>query len=306
MAQRLVRARRPARAIDSTTEGSMRPGKEAPMRCDKIALTRVNRQPDQRTNRLMLPVWCGAICAVGCNGPRIDEMRYFLRAHENTVSGVEYRLAPPDAILISSAQAPEVDGEVQTIRSDGKVSLRLLGEVKVAGLTTQEAADKLESLLARYYFKPAVNIRVAAHRSKYVYVFGQVQGVGAQAYSGRDTLLHVLSRAQPNFIAWLEQVKVVRPSPNGDAREVVVDVKKLMRDGDTSRNILLQEGDIVYVPPTPLGWAGLRLREILFPVTPLARTITAPAGIKASADVYDDWNDDDSDGTTAASVGLLP
>src|SRR5690606_24323074 len=127
------------------------------------------------------------------------------------VSAAEYRVAPPDTIMISCAQAPEIDGEVQRIRTDGKIGLRLLGEVKMAGLTTAEAADKLERMLSRYYTNPSVNVRVTDQRSKFFYVFGQVQAAGPQYYTGRDTLLHALAMAQPTFLGWMSQVKVVRP-----------------------------------------------------------------------------------------------
>src|ERR1043165_3341210 len=50
--------------------------------------------------------------------PRPDDMHHFLRSHETLVSGVEYRVAPPDVLQISSAQAGEIDGEIQAIRTD--------------------------------------------------------------------------------------------------------------------------------------------------------------------------------------------
>ncbi|MEE8170052.1 MAG: polysaccharide biosynthesis/export family protein, partial [Phycisphaerae bacterium] len=229
--------------------------------------------------------------AFGC-ADSSQEMRHFLRAHEHVVSGVEYRLAPPDAIFVSSAQAPEIDGEIQVIRPDGKISMRLLGEVKVSGLSTQEIAHKLESLLTRYYVRPQVSVRVAAYRSKHVYVFGQVSRKGALPYTGRDTLLHVVARAQPTFLAWKARTKVIRPGPEAGSRhEVIVDLDKLLTEGDTEKNFLLQEGDIVYVPPTPLAWVGLRIRELLFPVAPVAQAIIAPAAVKSAVDVYEDGGD---------------
>lgn len=252
-----------------------------------------------------------AITLCGCGKPKADEMRYFLRSHETLVSAPEYRTAPPDVIQINCAQAPEVDGEVQVIRSDGKIGLRLLGEVKIAGMTTQEAANKLELLLTRYYVRPQVNVRVVGYRSKNIFVFGEVGNVGAYPYTGRDTLLSVLAQAQPTFLGWTTQVKVIHPSPDkGERHEVVIDVDDLMKRGDMHKNVLLQEGDIVYVPPTPLAWVGLRLREVLFPVSPVAQTIVAPAAVAASVDVYQDENNDNNNGNRrsrrAASIGGFP
>jgi len=243
--------------------------------------------------------------ACGCSDNTGREIHHFLKAHEHQVAGAEYRVAPPDALLISCAQAPEVDGEVQIVRSDGKVGLRLLGEVKVAGQTTQEISTKLEGLLGRFYTHPEVSVRVAAYRSKYVYVFGQVGAPGAYPFTGRDSLLNILSRAQPTFLAWKAQTKVIRPSPDKqDVHEIVVNVDEMVEHGDTSKNFLLQEGDIVYMPPTPLAWVGLRVRELLYPVTPIAQAVVAPAAVKASYDVYDNWNDDTAGAVPVGAGGV--
>lgn len=246
---------------------------------------------------------CLALAVSGCADNAGREIQHFLKAHEHQVAGAEYRVSPPDALLISCASAPEVDGEVQVIRSDGKIGLRLLGEVKVAGMTTQEAAGKLETLLRKYYVNPEVSVRVAAYRSKHVYVFGQVGAAGAYPFTGRDTLLHIISRAQPTFLAWKAQTKVIRPSPDKQSvHEIVVDVDRMVENGDTSRNFIMQEGDIIYVPPTPLAWVGLRVRELLYPVAPVAQAVIAPAAVKASVDVYDNWNDENT--AVGVPVGL--
>jgi polysaccharide export outer membrane protein len=165
--------------------------------------------------------------------------------------------------------APEVDGQSQTIRQDGKVTLRLIGEVKVAGMTPVEIGRKLESLLKKYYMDPQVSVAVSGSGSKHIYVFGQVAAVGALPYTGRDTLLDVLSKARPTIGAWKSRVKVIHPShEEGKRRVITVNVDRIMKEGKLDQNILLQEGDILYIPPTPLTWIALRVRELLYPFEP--------------------------------------
>jgi polysaccharide export outer membrane protein len=207
-------------------------------------------------------------------------VKAFLHEWEASVSATEYRVQPPDVVEISSSQAAEVDGESQTISPTGKVTLRLLGDVEVAGLTTTEINQKLESLLRKYYEDPKVNVRVSTHASKRYYVFGQVASPGAFRYTGRDTLLHVLSQSQPRFTAWKSQVKVIHPSHEDNKRQVMtVDVDRIMEEGRLDQNVLLQEGDIVYVPATPLAWVGLRLQEVLWPVSPIVGAARTPAEV---------------------------
>ena len=229
-----------------------------------------------------------ALVATGC-GERDVNMSAFIHDHEAQVSASDYRVQPPDSIEISAAAAPELDGEVQFVRQDGKVSLRLVGEVEVAGLTPVEISRKLESLLAAYYRDPKVSVRLGNAQSKKYYVFGQVGSRGAHHYSGRDTVLSAVSAANPSPIACLDLVKIIRPSHDPAKRvEMTVDCNRMLKHGELEQNVYLQEGDIVYVPPTVLGWIGLRFGELLFPVQPAAQTIALPPQSRSSVAAYGD------------------
>jgi polysaccharide export outer membrane protein len=224
-------------------------------------------------------IWSAASLAVGCSSSD-RQVQMFLHDWEATVSASDYRVQPPDVIEISAAQAAEIDGEQQGVRQDGKVTLRLLGEVEVAGLTPGEISRKLESLLRKYYLDPQVNVRVTGANSKHYYVFGQVSRPGAYLCTGRDTLLFVLSQSQPTTLAWKSQVKVIHPSHEPDQRQVLtVDVDKIMEQGKLEQNVLLQEGDILYVPASPLAWVGLRLQELLWPMSPVVTAARTPADV---------------------------
>lgn len=231
-------------------------------------------------------VW---LMGTGCASSKYADLKAFVQAHDHgDVAASHYRIEPPDVISINSPTSPEIDGTIQTVGIDGKVSLKLLGEVKVSRLTPLEAASRMEDLLSRYYVDPKVQVRVAGARSKKVYVLGQVGTTGPMPYTGRDTVLDILSRATMTHIAWGTQVKVIRPNADpGERHEIVVDVDQIMKTGDTRANFLLQPGDIVYVPPTPLGWVGLRLRELLFPVSPALTTYRAPEDFMQTNDMYE-------------------
>ncbi|MFQ5411404.1 MAG: polysaccharide biosynthesis/export family protein [Phycisphaerae bacterium] len=222
----------------------------------------------------------------GC-GPSQRDINAFIHHWEASVSGTHYLVQPPDALEISSASAPEIDGEIQTVGPDGKIALRLIGEVKVAGLTPVDIARKLESLLKKYYRDPVVSVRLAKKASKRIYVFGQVGRRGAMPFTGRDTVLSVLAAAKPTFLAWRSQVKVIRPSHEEGKRHVItVDADKMMQEGDLELNMLLEEGDMIYVPPTPLAWIGLRVREFVDPMQPVSQAIIQPGYTAQSAEDY--------------------
>ena len=69
----------------------------------------------------------------GCASPKNADMLHFLREREHKVSAIEYRIGIPDTVAITAPRALEINGEVQRLQPDGKINLRLLGQVKVFG-----------------------------------------------------------------------------------------------------------------------------------------------------------------------------
>jgi polysaccharide export outer membrane protein len=162
--------------------------------------------------------------------------------------------------------------------------------VQVAGLSTEQISAKLQDLLAKYYVDPEVVVNVARYASQHYYIFGEVTKPGPRLFTGRDTLLRALAEARPTFLAWRTQIRVTRPADteDGESKTIVVDLDEMVRTGDLTKDVLLQPGDIVEVPPTPLAWVGLRVRELLFPVTPVLDLYNAPADAIRSTRIYED------------------
>lgn len=226
-------------------------------------------------------------------------MLHFLREHEHKVSAIEYRVGIPDAVAISAPRILEIDGTSQVIQPDGKINLKLLGEIKVVDMTAKEIGAKLEVLLSRYYVDPKVAVRVVSYQSKkyYVQVNEQTQAV---PYTGRDTLLDAVVNAGVDFRSWTTQVKVLRPTHGEEPiRTLTIDVNRMINRGNWSDNILLEPNDVVVVPLTPFAWTVKRLHELIWPVSPLVRSYTAPAQLRDANDVYQN----DSSSTVIYSGG---
>lgn len=241
---------------------------------------------------------------IGC-GPTHQDVMTFLPAADFSTSGSTYKLGPTDAIRVISPQAPEVNETVR-IAANGTVHIKLLGEVRVAGLTAREIGSKLRRELAAYYIDPEVHVSIARAQSRVFYLFGEVSGSGSTGgrgnlggagigraaasmpITGRDTILNVLTRNPPSSNAWLSRIKVIRPGRTPDRnQEMIVNFYNLIARGDMRQNVLLQEGDILYVPPTPMAWVGYRVRELLQPVAPAIAAYQAPAQIINADNVYD-------------------
>ena len=200
-----------------------------------------------------------------------QDIQAFAKPQDVCVTSSEYVLEPPDEIEIHSSKVPEIHLERQRVRPDGKVSYEGLGEFDVAGKTIGEATAMLTTRVKALYKLPGdhpIDLRMTAYMSKLFYILGQVDTPGPKTYTGRDTLLSALAYAHPNVMAERREVRVILPSyePGGKAKIFVVDYRAMVEQGDVSKNVLLEPGDIVYVRPTWLAGVALVVEEFVRPI----------------------------------------
>ena len=105
-----------------------------------------------------------------------------------------YRLEAPDEIEISVIPQSELDRTV-TIRPDGKISLPLIGDVFVEGMTSEELTNKLTEEFSKYAKNPSVAVIVTGFNSKKVYVIGEVFRQGAYPYTGTTSVFEAVEEA---------------------------------------------------------------------------------------------------------------
>jgi polysaccharide export outer membrane protein len=149
----------------------------------------------------------------GCAAKKdMEALRAFLNEPRRMVSPTEYRVMPPDILLFSSRHVSEINNVSQRVRPDGMVNLPLLGEIMVASKTPKEIEESIKEAARNYYQEVDATVQIVGYNSQWIYVFGQVSHPGPIPYSGTDTLLDVLAKAQPNDLAWKEHITLVRGS----------------------------------------------------------------------------------------------
>lgn len=212
------------------------------------------------------------ISLTGCFSSNPKNIKAFLMPSQYDVSSRDYILHPPDEIEIHCTAAPEIDGQSQQIRPDGRISFEGVGELYAAGKKPGQIANEIrEKVLDLYQLEgnQPVDVRVVAFRSKRYYVLGQVASPGAQTYSGRDTVLGALALAgSPTVLAWVQRIQVIRPSSTKNVKPKIFEFNfdRAAVHGDASKDVLLQEGDIIYVPPTVLAAAAMKIEEFIRPI----------------------------------------
>jgi len=127
----------------------------------------------------------------------------------------------------------------------GFVYVPLVGRVKAAGLTLEEFRKELVRRFGEYIKDPQIEVNVVAYRSQRVFIAGEVGQPGIVPITDQPlTLVDALSQVGgPTEKADFYGVRLTR----GDTR-VLVNIDRLYFEGDTSINVLLQDGDVVSVP----------------------------------------------------------
>jgi protein involved in polysaccharide export with SLBB domain len=233
----------------------------------------------------------GALLALACTSGCIEERHsdpqaegpagVFRPASTVRVSAIEYRVAPPDKLIVHATGVKELDGFTTTIRPDGIIEFGLLGETPVAGKTPREIGAMLTAAAGRYYNNVEVRVDVAEYNSQFYHVFGTaVREAGRKPYTGRNTVVSALCQAGFTGTSWPEQVHLSRPPRDGQPRATaIIDMKRVYLDGDTRQNYLLEEGDIVYVPTSPLAAWDEKTRQLLGPLSAGVGTAGAVQGV---------------------------
>ena len=163
----------------------------------------------------------------------------------------EYRIAKYDTLnLMASGHVDGIGGvEEITVDADGMARLPYSGNVKLSGLTLDEARDALYSSLSRYFKLADFNISMKEYAPRQVYVMGNVIEPGVKdmpvdsmnVYAAVSAAGGVDKRGRSKHIQLLRQIDGVLYY-----REVNIDA--FVKKRDLSQNIELEEGDIVYVP----------------------------------------------------------
>jgi polysaccharide export outer membrane protein len=161
----------------------------------------------------------------------------------------DYRVAPRDQL---SVQVYGQDDLTRTVRVSeaGTITLPLVGEIPVAGLSTREVETRLEGALSPAYLRnPKVTVTVTEYLGHQVSVIGAVNQPGAYPFrSNRVSLLQALSEARGVRENADRVAYVVRAAPRSDEPQPLeVDLDALMRRGQGTE-VMLDAGDSVYVP----------------------------------------------------------
>lgn len=160
------------------------------------------------------------------------------------------QIAPGDVVSIQVYGHPNLT-VTTPVASDGTVNYPLVGQVRIGGLTVIQAGKAIANALEQggYIKRPAVTVYITQNVADQLSVLGQVGRPGRYAVnSHNDGLFDVLAMAGGLKQSAAEKVVIIRPKREGAGHRIAIDIDRALRNGDSSEDVRLQPGDVVYVP----------------------------------------------------------
>src|SRR6056297_1151574 len=162
---------------------------------------------------------------------------------QNTKAGAKaYELGVGDVLNIFVYEEPEISQTV-TVRSDGRISLPLVGDILAAGQTPEGLAGKIADKLERFIDAPNVTVILAESRPKVYYMLGQVEAPGEYDISRPVTVIQAIARAG-GFLEWAKKSRIMIVSGSGEAEKVTYfDYDEFLDHPAEEKNVVLEPGD---------------------------------------------------------------
>jgi polysaccharide biosynthesis/export protein len=152
-----------------------------------------------------------------------------------------------DVLAINVWKEPDISRSIP-VRSDGKISLPLVGEVQAAGLTPLKLEKDIASKLKNFISEPEVTVMVQQVNSQKFNILGQVARPGSYVIANSPTVLDAIALAGGfRDFAKQKSIYVLRPGGSGDSR-IPFNYKDVSQGKNMSQNIKLQPGDTIIVP----------------------------------------------------------
>ena len=159
-----------------------------------------------------------------------------------------YRIGAGDVLQIMVWREPDASLPGGVVRADGKITVPLIGEVDVAGLTLSKLKDSLVEKFSHYINNPVVTVDAKEIHSRKIYLLGIVKKEGPIDLSGPMTVLQAIVEAG-GLGEWANSKNIyVLRKVNGKQVKLPFDYKAVIKGRHLEQNIELLPGDTIVVP----------------------------------------------------------
>lgn len=158
----------------------------------------------------------------------------------------EYKIHAGDNLGIKVLRYAEFDSETgYLVRTDGKITVPLLGDVLVKNMTPSELANTLTIQLKEYLVEPEVFVSVITEGTIRVYLLGEIANPGLYELNKSRTVLDAISAAG-SWTSKTAKKRIYLIRKGKDEEPIKINLKKMLETGNMEQNYELSEGDVLY------------------------------------------------------------
>lgn len=158
----------------------------------------------------------------------------------------EHQLVAGDTVEVRVFQEAELDSKA-TLSKDGKVSLSLIGEVSVEGMSSSEAARAIEARYKQGYLaKPKVTVSVTGYAKRRFTILGAVNKPGSFYFPEGDSLSILQAIGMAGGYSKVANASKISVKRGNEAKAIQVDAKKMAKENN-AKPFYIHPGDIITV-----------------------------------------------------------
>jgi polysaccharide export outer membrane protein len=166
-----------------------------------------------------------------------------VKLHDN-----EFVIGNGDVLNISVWKQPDLSRSLP-VRSDGKISLPLIGEIQASGETPLKLEGAITAKYQPYLNEPEVTVIVEQINSQKFNILGRVAKPGSYPLVNRTTVLDAIALAGGcRDFAKQKAIYILRRHPDGSESKLLFNYREVIKGKNTAQNIDLQPHDTVVVP----------------------------------------------------------
>jgi len=197
-----------------------------------------------------------AVCVLLSNGLWSQTAPANAAVSENSASATtttrphddSFVIGNDDVLAINVWKEPDLSRSIP-VRSDGRISLPLVGEVQAAGQTPLKLEADIASRLRNYVSEPEVTVMVQQINSQRFNVLGQVARPGSYASTNSPTILDAIALAGGfRDFAKQKSIYVLRQNADGTQVRLPFNYKDVIKGKNPAQNVKLQPRDTIVVP----------------------------------------------------------
>jgi len=166
-----------------------------------------------------------------------------VKAHDDS-----FVIGNDDVLAINVWKEPDISRSIP-VRSDGKISLPLVGEVQAAGRTPLKLEVEIASRLKNYISEPEVTVIVQQINSQKFNILGQVNHPGMFVIANSPTVLDAIALAGGfRDFAKQKSIYILRQNADGTQSRIPFNYKEVVKGQNLAQNVKLQPRDTIVVP----------------------------------------------------------